>query len=272
MTKHEIKALIVCGFGFNCEAETAAGFELCGAIPVKRHLNDLLRDPAELRRFHILAFIGGFSFGDHLGAATVIANRLKYRLGTEIREFVSDGRLVIGICNGFQTLARLGLTPALDGVTLTPQVALTANDKGCFRDAWITLGVDRESPCIFTAGIDRIELPIRHGEGKLVAMDQTVIDRIEADHLAPLRYVSPDTNAPTQAYPHNPNGSTNAIAGVCDQSGRVFGLMPHPEAYLSPQNHPQWLRQKIAGTLPTVGAGRRIFQNAVDFARKEVTV
>ena len=185
----KVRALIITGVGLNCEKETAAAFESAGATAEQVHLNDLLNGKRKLDEFHILAFIGGFSFGDHLGSGTVFANRLKFRLSEDIKAFVKAGKLVIGICNGFQTLTRLGLAPALDGRYFEQQAALTHNDSGVFRDDWVTLGANEKSPCVFTKGIKTFRLPVRHGEGKFVA-DEEVIARIESENLVALRYVS----------------------------------------------------------------------------------
>jgi phosphoribosylformylglycinamidine synthase subunit PurQ / glutaminase len=268
--RKQVKAIIITGFGLNCEKESAVGFEVCGASADLIHLNDLIENPQRLSGYHILAFIGGFSFGDHLGAGTVLANRVKYRLGPELTEFISAGKLVLGICNGFQTIARLGLVPALDGLTYNPQVALAPNHNGVFRDDWVVLQCNPKCPCIFTKGIGLLALPIRHGEGKLVPVNQEVLNQMETQNLVALRYVYPDTSKPAEDFPHNPNGSINSIAGICDRSGRIFGLMPHPEAYLSPYNHPHWIRQKIDGVLDSKGMGQLIFQNAVDFAAENL--
>lgn len=266
MAESGVRTLVITGFGLNCEAETAAAFTNAGAQTEQVHLNDLLAERRSLAEFHILAFIGGFSFGDHIGAGTVFANRIRCRLRDPLAEFVESGRLVIGICNGFQTITRLGLVPALGGERFTQQVALAQNDQGVFRDAWVTVRADPQCPCVFTRGLDTLPLPIRHGEGKFVARDDETLRQIEAAHLVALRYVDPLSGEPASSYPQNPNGSSNAIAGICDQSGRVFGLMPHPEAYLSPYNHPHWTRQKIEGVLPPIGLGQKIFDNAVEFA------
>ncbi len=270
MGNRRVKALIITGFGLNCERETALAFEWAGAQAEKIHLNDLLDGRRCLSEFHILAFIGGFSFGDHIGAGTVFANRLRFRMRKELEAFVRDGRLVLGICNGFQTMARLGLVPALEDRLFEPQVALAANEHGVFRDAWVELRAEPNCPCIFTKGMDRISLPIRHGEGRFVARDPETLRKIEEAGLVALRYVDPGTGEPTQQFPHNPNGSWNAIAGVCDPTGRLFGLMPHPEAYILPWHHPQWRRQKTEGRLPSEGLGLQIFRNAVRFAEENL--
>ncbi len=259
------KALVITGLGLNCEVETAVAFEACGAEADQIHLTDLQQDLNRLHEYHALAFIGGFSFGDHLGAGTVFASRVKHHLGAELRQFIADGKLVIGICNGFQTLARMGLVPALDQEYFAVQSALAQNDQGVFRDDWVMLKGNPESPCVFTRGVDLLPLPIRHGEGKFVTLNQEVLDRIEANNQVAVRYADPISGEPTDEFPHNPNGSTNAIAGICDPTGRVFGLMPHPEAYMSPYNHPHWTRQKLNAVLPEKGLGLKIFQNAVDY-------
>ena len=262
----QVRVLILTGFGLNCEKETAVGFTSCQAATELIHLNDVLDNQKKIHNFHILAFIGGFSFGDHLGAGTVLANRLKYRMGTELKQFISDGKLIIGICNGFQTIVRLGLVPGFDSENFSPQAALAPNDQGVFRNDWVTLVCNPLSPCKFTVGIDLLSLPIRHGEGKFVTANKKILEKIESKNLVAMRYADPSTRKPTRNFPFNPNGSMNSIAGTCDPSGRIFGLMPHPEAYLSPYNHPHWVRQKFNQELPNTGAGRMIFQNAVDFA------
>ena len=185
-----------------------------------------------------------------------------------MKRFVAAGKLVIGICNGFQTLTRLGLAPALNGKYLEQQAALTNNDSGVFRDDWITLKANAASPCIFTKGIGTFRLPIRHGEGKFVA-DADVLAEIEAKNLVALRYCAPD-GSPANGFPENPNGALNDIAGICDETGRIFGLMPHPEAFLSPFNAPDWQEKKLQGELPEWGEGRVIFENAVAFAAENL--
>jgi len=266
----DVRALIITGFGLNCEAETAHAFKLAGAVAEKVHLNDLLDGLRSLEEFHILAFIGGFSFGDHIASGRVLANRLKHRLDEPIQRFIAAGKLVIGICNGFQTMVKLGILPGLDGDYRRQSVTLTDNDSGVFRDAWVRLRIEPDAPCVFTRGIQRLDLPVRHGEGKFLALDVKVLERLEHERLVACRYADPDTGQPTVRFPHNPNGSVAAIAGVCDPTGRVFGLMPHPEAYLFPWNHPHWSRRALAGDTPSEGAGLAIFRNAVAFARENL--
>lgn len=260
----QVRALIITGYGLNCERETACAFRQAGAQADPVHLKDILSGERSLSDYHILAFIGGFSFGDHLGAGTVFANRVRRRMRDDLEQFVDAGKLIIGICNGFQTLTRIGLVPGLDGVRFEPRVALAENTQGIFRDAWIEVAAESASPCVFTRGLGRLPLPIRHGEGRFVADSPETLRKLEQQNLVALRYVDPATGEPAESFPHNPNGSENAIAGICDPSGRIFGLMPHPEAYLSAYNHPHWQRQQIDGTLPEHGLGLAIFKNAVN--------
>ncbi|MFA7232091.1 MAG: phosphoribosylformylglycinamidine synthase subunit PurQ, partial [Victivallaceae bacterium] len=211
MEKSDVKALVITGFGLNCERETSAAFNYCGAKTEMVHLNDILDGKRTLAEFHILAFIGGFSFGDHLGAGTVFANRVKFRLRDQLEKFIADGKLVIGICNGFQTLSRLGMVPALNGNYFIQEAALAHNECGVFRDDWCYLKANPESPCVFTKNIDLVRLPIRHGEGKFVAHD-AMLEEIERKNLVALRYANADGSIASD-FPANPNGSLNAIAG-----------------------------------------------------------
>ena len=266
MEKSDVKILVITGFGLNCEKETAAAFNYCGATAELVHLNDILHSKRSLSEFQILAFIGGFSFGDHLGAGTIFANRVKFQLRDQLEKFIADGKLVIGICNGFQTLSRLGMVPALNGQYFVQQAALAHNDCGTFRDDWCHLKANPASPCIFTKNIDLVRLPIRHGEGKFVA-DDKMLEEIEKKNLVALRYANADGSIATE-FPALPNGSLNSIAGICDESGRLFGLMPHPEAFMSPFNSPTWTTDKLNGKLPEEGEGAVFFRNAVNFAAK----
>jgi len=264
------KALIITGFGLNCEDETAYALQKVGAVTTSTHLNDLLKAPHLLKEYHILLFIGGFSFGDHIAAGRIFAARLRHALKEPLRAFIREGRLAMGICNGFQTMVKLGILPCLEGDLFEQEVSVVHNDSGVFRDDWVHLGVDPNSPCVFTRGIDRMELPVRHGEGKFVARDQKQLEAILQKGLAALRYLDPNTGEPTTLHPYNPNGSVEGIAGICSPSGRLLGLMPHPEAYHSPYNHPDWPSERRRDRLSRTGEGLRFFQNAVEFARREL--
>lgn len=261
-----VRVLVMTGYGLNCEAETQAGFRMLGARVTLRHIADLVEDHgAALAEHDLLVFIGGFSFGDHVASGRVLANRLRTRLGPALARFIDGGGLALGMCNGFQVMVKLGLLPALErtpGERLAPQtVSLVNNERLGYRNAWVRLGVDPDSPCVFTRGLSSFDVPSRHAEGKLV-FDPSVAEAIEREHLVPVRYLD-DDGQPTTTWPHNPNGSPGGAAGLCDRTGRVFGLMPHPEAYLYPENHPRWLEQRDAGRLPRVGQGLLLLANGV---------
>jgi phosphoribosylformylglycinamidine synthase len=267
-----VKALVLTGFGLNCDMETAFAFEKAGAEAARVHINTLVEGRADLDDFQILIFGGGFSWGDDHGAGVLQALKLKHHLGEKLLSFVDKGNLVIGICNGFQTLVNLGLLPGLDRDYRSRSVALTWNDCGNFRDQWVHLAGNPDSPCVFTRGLDRLDLPVRHGEGKFVA-DQATLARLVAGNQVVFRYADALGNPACGAFPLNPNGSVYDIAGICDPTGRVFGLMPHPEAYNHVTNHPDWAREREAlrrlgkesGGVETPGI--RLFRNAVDYLR-----
>jgi phosphoribosylformylglycinamidine synthase subunit PurQ / glutaminase len=263
--RSQVKVLILTGLGLNCEAETAQAFQMCGTQPDLVHLSDMVdgRAARKLPDYDIMAMIGGFSFGDHIAAGVVYANRLRTKLSGALEDFIARGGLMIGICNGFQTMVRLGVLPGLDGDYKTQRATLAANDRLGYRDAWVKLRVEPASPCVWTRGIDTLELPARHGEGKFLAESDTLLAHIEEQRLVAMRYVD-DAGQPTELWPQNPNGSPHAIAGVCDPTGRIFGLMPHPDAYLYGVHHPQWQTRKLEGTLQHEGEGIRIFRNGVD--------
>lgn len=260
--------LILTGYGLNTEDETAYALTVTGARVDKVHLSDVFAKPSILREYEILAMIGGFSFGDHIAGGRVLANRYKYHLSVELQRFIDDGKLVIGICNGFQSMADYGLLPGFDGYYEDQSTSLAPNDSGIFEDRWVHLKASPDTRCIFTKDIGTIQLPIRHGEGKFTAMNRETLVRLSKDKQIALRYVDPATGSPTQDYPLNPNGSVDAIAGICDPTGRVFGLMPHPEAYSSPYNHPNWIRQRLHGELPKEGLGLQLFRNAVEYIQQ----
>jgi phosphoribosylformylglycinamidine synthase I len=263
------RILIITGDGLNCERETAWAFTLAGADPHLVHITDILNREKRLADYAALAFIGGFSNGDHLGAGTVQASRFRHALREDLQRFIGENKPVIGICNGFQTIVKMGVLPGAseDEDSWTRSATITANDSGKFEDRWVHLEVNPASPCIWTRGLKRLFLPVRHGEGKFYMGEDRLLDRVERNDQVVARYATPE-GSPTQEYPFNPNGSQRAIAAVCDATGLIFGLMPHPEGYLSACNHPSWTRETALGRpMPQEGEGLAIFRNAVEYIR-----
>ena len=258
--------LIITGDGLNCERETAHAFSLVGAAPELVHITEILSGRRTLEGFSLLAFIGGFSNGDHLGAGTVQANRFRHRLRGALESFIAAGNPIIGICNGFQTLVKMGLLPGSPEGRWRRTATIMANDSGRFEDRWVHLAVDPGSPCIWIRGVRSLFLPVRHGEGRFAVRDPRLFRELRRRGQVSLRYADA-RGRPTMRYPANPNGSPDAVAGLCDPSGLIFGLMPHPEAYHSPFNHPSWTREALTGELPAEGQGLAIFRNAVDYVR-----
>lgn len=266
-----VKALVLSGYGLNCEAETAHAFTMAGANAQKVHINALINQEVRLNDFQIMAFIGGFSWGDDHGAGVVQAVRMKTRLGDDLLEFVNKGKLIIGICNGFQTLVNTGLLPGINGDYTSRKVALLHNDCGNFRNHWVHLKANPNSPCIFTKNLGEFMLPVRHGEGKFYAEDD-VMQKLAQNRQIALTYTNADYTPASGKFPKNPNGSLLDVAGICDQTGHIFGLMPHPEAYLFATNHPLWTKQYEAAKRKKQHAffdddtpGAKIFKNAVNF-------
>lgn len=257
------RVLILTGYGLNCEAESRFAWEQAGADADLVHLRDFMEQPSRLHDYGALMFIGGFSFGDHMGSGHVFAARIRHHVREDLQRFIDDERLVLGVCNGFQIMVKLGLLPGLDRDFFTPRMALIQNDCGTFQNDWVHLRFEPGIRCVFTQGLDNMSMPIRHGEGKLFTPDAKTLARVQAEGHIACRYVDPTDRQPTQRFPHNPNGSQGAIAGLCDQSGRVMGLMPHPEAFLFAENHPTWQFAPGSGH----GTGLRLFENAVRYLR-----
>lgn len=253
---NKVRTLILRAPGTNCNVETAFAFEQAGAATNTVHINRLIRGEERLADYQILVVPGGFTYGDDISAGRVLANELRLKLGGEISRFVADGRLILGICNGFQVLVKAGILPGgINGDEASLTIA--ANDSGRFECRWVHMVVNPLPPCVFTAGMERMELPVAHGEGKFVA-EPEALQRLNVV----LYYADRDGNQEA-GYPHNPNGSMGNVAGICDPSGRIFGLMPHPERYVRGTQHPQWTRMMFREH----GDGFRIFTNAVKYAQ-----
>jgi phosphoribosylformylglycinamidine synthase len=270
------RAIVITGNGTNCEMEAAHACRL-GSFDdvVIAHIAEVLSGEIRLDDFHFLNLTGGFLDGDDLGSAKAQANRLKHadvsgtgeKLVEQFTRFIADGKLILGVCNGFQLMVKMGMLPGFDGDYLKQTVTLTHNDCGRFQDRWTYLKVDPSSPSVFTGGItEGIYLPVRHGEGKFLCDSDATLERIESGHLAVLKYTTADYAAATMEFPANPNGSTNAIAALCDLTGRLMGLMPHPEAFVHYTQHPRWTREQ----LPEEGDGLILYKNAAEYVRKNL--
>jgi len=239
---------VVTGYGINAEEELCEAFRRAGGWVREQHLHDLLENPALLAGYRILAIPGGFSFGDHLGSGKVSAFLLRRNLLVQLLAFVADGGLVIGICNGFQVLVKSGLLPDLQNRQL-PEVSLVHNDNGIFQDRWVTIRANPENRSPWLRGIGAIDVPVRHGEGRFVTANNRIRTVLHKMNLTAFRYEGA-----------NPNGSEDDIAGITDRTGRILGMMPHPEAFLASTNHPHWNRSAVDAE-----AAGAVFRNGVEF-------
>jgi phosphoribosylformylglycinamidine synthase len=250
------RAIVLRAPGTNCDEEAAAAWERAGAQVETWPLGRLIESPLQLDRFQIVTIPGGFSYGDDLGAGRILATRLGTVLAEALRRLHDRGGLILGICNGFQVLVRCGLLPG--GPTSGP-TTLARNDSGRFEARWVRL-LPRPGLSPFVSFVDPFELPVAHGEGRFVAADPASLNRLDQAGQLILKYADPE-GRPTQDYPANPNGSAAAVAGVCDPTGRIFGLMPHPERFIDPWHHPRWTR--LGTRLASPSDGLRIFSGAV---------
>lgn len=258
------RVLILRAPGTNCDVETAFAFERAGGRPERLHVARLLESPGSLAEFQILCIPGGFSYGDDVAAGRILANQIRHHLAGRLGEFHAADKLILGICNGFQILLKSGvlLPPAAD---FSAPATLTWNESGKFEDRWVPL-YTRGDKSVFFAGIDTLYLPVAHAEGKFVPRDERVLAELDNRGQIVLRYgvrAGGDcvTMSPQVPYPDNPNGSLGDVAGVCDASGRICGLMPHPERHIDATQHPRWTR--IAARAQ--GDGLRVFENAVRY-------
>ncbi|WP_027179650.1 phosphoribosylformylglycinamidine synthase subunit PurQ [Maridesulfovibrio bastinii] len=264
-----VKALAITGYGTNCEQESAHAAKKAGADQADiAFFSDLVTGKTNLESYNFLIFPGGFLDGDDLGAAQAAALRWKHACTTDnkplvsqIKNFFENGGIILGICNGFQLLVKLGLLPAVGGEYFTRQVSLSYNDSARFEDRWVKVKANAESPCVFTKNIDTLHLPVRHGEGKIIPKDENFLDELVKNNLIALQYVDEETDEVTMEYPANPNGSPLGIAGLTDPSGRILGLMPHPEAFNHPTNYPKWTRSDV----PTLGTA--LIKSGVDYLK-----
>jgi phosphoribosylformylglycinamidine synthase len=245
------RVLVLRAAGTNCDAETAHAFTLAGGEPTVLHVNRLRERPQLLREHQVLALPGGFSYGDDVASGRILANELVSALRDALLDFVARGGFAIGICNGFQVLVKAGLLPRVPGAAdadpLRQQATLTDNTPGGFHAGWVRVTGD-PTVCQWVPDAREVELPVAHGEGRFAA-DAALLRKLEDAHQIALRYTSGT----------NPNGSSHDIAGVCDATGRVFGLMPHPERFLRWENHPRWTREPRRPH----GDGVRFFQHAL---------
>jgi phosphoribosylformylglycinamidine synthase I len=259
----EPRAIVLRAAGINCDQESRSACEKAGFGTDVLHVNRLVEKPALLREASFLLIPGGFSYGDDLGAGRVLGNEIRTKLLGELREFVKAGKLVLGICNGFQIMVKAGLLPDPFDDASPTQVTLGNNDSGKFEDRWIRLKVS-SLKSEFLKKEEFIELPIAHGEGKFLPVDAAALRRWEERGQLVLKYV--DADGREAGYPANPNGSTASVAGFCDPSGRVLGLMPHPERFQDGVNHPRWTRR--GGEVPP--DGMKFFRNAWEYCKRNL--
>ena len=259
---NKVKTLVIRTAGSNCDYETVYAFKHVGSEVDLIHVNQIVAEKILLKDYHILAIPGGFTYGDDISAGKVLANELKYKLKYQLQQFINDGKLIIGICNGFQVLVKAGLLPEIQLEGGDQQVTLANNDSGKFEDRWIHLKPISKK-CVFTNGMEEVVYyPIAHAEGKFIPKDQQTLENLKKNDQIVFQYVSPEGGQPD--YPWNPNGSVENIAGICDPTGRIFGLMPHPERHFHPTQHPKWTRKG----LKEEADGFKIFQNAIEYIQQ----
>lgn len=260
------KALIFSGYGLNSEEETSNAFEIAGAQSKVVHINDIIDESVKLNQFQILAFPGGFAYGDDTGSGNAYANKVRNHLWESLRKFIQKDTLVIGICNGFQILVALGLVPALNKKYGDRQISLLPNISVRYTVRWTDVEVNSDTPWL--RNIKTMCLPIAHGEGRLYA-DNGVYTQLQKKNLIALRYFHGEISN-DQELPFNPTGTLDNIAGLTDETGRIFGIMPHPERAIYFTNLSNWTflkekAQREGKKIPAYGPGLTIFQNAVDY-------
>ncbi len=294
-----LKQSLLRAAGINCDLETQHAFELAGAAADRVHINRIIEDKSLLDGYQILVVPGGFSYGDDVAAGKILANQIKHHLYEQVRKFIDAGKLVLGICNGFQVLVKAGILPgfsllpqrsqstqrldnfssavspeqgwpshACSAVKLQDEITITYNDSNKFEDRWVYLAPQTDR-CVFIEKGRQIYLPVAHGEGKIVTKDQPTLEKLQSDGFVAFKYV--DENGNEGDYPVNPNGSMASIAGLTDSTGRVLGLMPHPERHVRFTQHPRWTRRTSDEARATSHGndadGMTIFTNAVKYAQ-----
>lgn len=257
-----VKAIVLRAAGINCDVETQYALELSGAEAQRIHINKIIENPQMLKEFHILVIPGGFSYGDDVAAGKILANQIIHHLSDRLNAFIESGKIVLGICNGFQVLIKTGILGKIEP-NGKQQITITNNDSGKYEDRWVYLEPSSKK-CVFIDQGRRIYLPVAHGEGKIIFENENVLEKLKKDDRIALRYV--DENGNTGSFPINPNGSTDSIAGLCDSTGRVLGLMPHPERFIRFTQHPHWTRLKDKSRVD----GRIIFDNAVKYVKENL--
>lgn len=263
-----IKAIVLTGYGINCEEETAFALRKAGAVADIVHVNDLIAHPTWLSMAQILVFPGGFSYGDDTGSGNALANKIRNNLWNELADFIEAENLIIGICNGFQVIANLGILPGIKRRMPQRKIALSHNNTARYECRWVSLKSFSEK-CVFTKGIDFLRLPVAHGEGKFTASKETLLELNDNSQIA-FRYAKPDCSPAGGRFPFNPNGSAEDIAGICSKDGRILGMMPHPERSIFFTQQDNWTMQKELlkrknQPVPEESDGIKIFKNAVEY-------
>ena len=264
-----VKTIVLRTAGTNCDGETVFAFEQSGSDVELVHINRLFSGEKKLSDYQILAIPGGFSYGDDIISGRILANELRLRLGEDIAKFIASGKLIIGICNGFQVLVRAGilagpLTADEPVSDFTQNTTLTYNDSGKFEDRWVYLKTSGKS--VWTKGLDPvIAVPVAHGEGKFVTRDAQVLKKLQDNNQVVFRYC--DEKGGPVSYPGDPNGSVDRIAGIGDATGKILGMMPHPERHFLTTQHPSWTRLAKKREL---GQGAKMFQNGVEYIKRNL--
>jgi len=261
----QIKAVVLRAAGINCDLETEHALELAGAQAQRLHINRIIENKKILEEFQIMVFPGGFSYGDDVAAGKILANQIVHHLSEAMQKFINDGKLILGICNGFQVLVKAGILPGNNSNKADghKKVTITYNDSGKFEDRWVYLAPQTEK-CVFIEPGRQIYLPVAHGEGKVVTEDAATMENLKAGQHIAFKYVG--KNGEEGPFPINPNGSMESIAALTDTTGRVLGLMPHPERFVRPTQHPHWSRLENKKDAD----GMTIFNNAVKYTKKNL--